>query len=206
MQKDFSVLAPDEIVQKTIQALKENGMEAEVVDTGEQAKAKVLSLIPEGSEVFTLTSVTTKNIGLAEELDNSGKYSSVRNQLNTMDRTTQGTEMQKLGAAPVYAVASVHAITEEGHVYIASNTGSQLSADVYGASHVFWIVGTHKIVKDHDEALKRIYEYVLPKESVRLNAQYNITTGSFVSKLLIINREVLKDRIKIIFVKEPLGF
>ena len=208
MQKDFSQLATDDVIQKTIDALSANGMSAEVVNTGAEAKEKALSLIPEGSEVFTLTSVTTKTIGLAETLDNSGKYNSVRNKLSTMDRTTQSEEMQKLGAAPTYAVASVHAVTEEGHVYIASNTGSQLSADVYGASHVLWIVGVQKIVGSHEEAIKRIYDYILPKESVRLRAQYHLpeTVNSFVSKLLIFNREVNKDRIHIIFVKENLGF
>ena len=208
MQKDFSQLATDEVIQKTIVALQANGVDAEVVTTGEEAKQKVLQLIPKGAEVFTLTSVTTKSIGLAEELDNSGKYESVRNKLNTLDRATQGREMQKLGAAPEYAVASVHAVSEDGHVFIASNTGSQLPADVYGAEHVIWIVGTQKIVKDNAEAEKRIYEYILPQESVRLRAQYNLpdTVDSFVSKLLIINREVTKGRIRLIFVKEQLGF
>jgi len=206
MDTDFSKLPAEDIIQKTINALQANGISAEVVDTGEQAKEKALALIPEGSEVFTKTSVTTKSIGLADEIDNSGKYKSVRNELTHMDRVTQGKEMQKLGAAPDYLVGSVHAITEEGHIYIASNTGSQLSADVYGASHVVWVVGTQKIVSNHDSALKRIYDYVLPREADRLNKLYNTDRGSFVSKLLIINREIKPDRIKIIFVKEDLGF
>lgn len=208
MQKDFSKIATDEVIQKTIDALIANGMDAEVVNTGEEAKEKVLGLIPEGAEVFTLTSETTRTIGLAEALDTSGKYKSVRQELEKMDRTTQSAEMQKLGAAPEYAVASVHAVTEDGHVYIASNTGSQLPADVYGAAHVVWVVGAQKIVSNHEEAMKRLYDYILPQESVRLRAAYNLpeTVSSFVSKLLIINREVAKDRIKIIFVKEQLGF
>ena len=208
MQKDFSQIATDEVIQKTIDALKANGMDAEVVTTGQEAKEKALSLIPQGAEVFTLTSETTRTIGLAEAIDNSGTYTSVRQKLSQLNRETQSEEMQKLGAAPSYAVASVHAITEEGHVYIASNTGSQLSADVYGASHVIWIVGAQKIVANHDEAVKRIYDYILPKESVRARKQYGLpdTWNSFVSKLLIINKEVKPGRIHIIFVKENLGF
>jgi len=72
--------------------------------------------------------------------------------------------------------------------------------------HVIWVVGTQKIVKNVDEGMKRIYEYVLPLESVRLNKAYNISTGSFVSKLLILNREIVPGRITIILVKEKLGF
>lgn len=208
MDKDFSVLASDESIQKTIDALKANGIEAEVVDTGEEAKEKVLSMIPEGAEVFALTSETSRSIGLEEAIDESGAYKSVRKELTSMDRETQGREMQKVGSAPEYAVASVHAVTEEGHVFIASNTGSQLPADAYGAGHIIWVVGTQKIVKDADTALKRIYDYVVPLESVRARKAYGLpdTWNTFVSKLLIVNREVTPGRIKIIFVKEQLGF
>ena len=123
-----------------------------------------------------------------------------------MDRQTQSREMQKIGSSPEYAIASVHALTQDGKAIIASNTGSQLAAEVYGASNVIWVVGAQKIVQDIDEGFKRIYEYVLPLESDRLNKTYNMTTGSFVSKLLIINREIKPGRIRTIIVKQVLGF
>lgn len=49
-------------------------------------------------------------------------------------------------------------------------------------------------------------EYVLPLESERANKAYNITTGSNVSKLLIINKEKIPGRLTLILVKEKLGF
>lgn len=199
-------LASKETVDKTIEALAANGIAAKFVENGEEAKTEVLSLIPEGTEIMTMTSVTLDTLGLAYEINESGKYNSVRKSLNKMDRATQGLEMQKLGAAPDFAIGSVHAVTEDGHVLIASNTGSQLAAYSSGASHVVWIVGTQKIVKNTDEAIKRIYEYVLPLEADRANKAYNITTGSNVSKLLIINKEVRPNRITIVFVGEKLGF
>ncbi len=206
MDNTWTQIPTDEVIQNTIELLSQNGISAEVVHTGQEAKEKVLQMLPEGAEVFTKTSETTRTIGLAEAIDTSDKYKSVRNQLIKMDRTTQGREMQKLGAAPEYVVGSVNAVTEEGHIFIASNTGSQLAADVYGAMHVIWVVGAQKIVKDNDMAFKRIYERTLPLESVRINKAYNVTMGSFVSKLLIINKEVIPERTHIIFVKEVLGF
>jgi hypothetical protein len=155
---------------------------------------------------MTMSSVTLDTIGLAKEINESGKYNSVKAKLMKMDRTTQGLEMQKLGAAPEYVVGSVHAVTQDGKLLIASNTGSQLPAYAFGASHVIWVVGTQKIVKDEEEGKKRIYEYVLPLESERINKLNNITAGSFVSKLLAINRERKPDRLNVIFVKEKLGF
>lgn len=202
----YDQLATKESVDKTIEALKSNGIEAKFVETGEDAKKEILSLIPQGAEVMNMTSVTLDTLGIPEEINESGKYDSVRSKLNKMDRQTEGSKMQKLGAAPDWAVGSVHAVIEDGHLLIASNTGSQLPAYASGAQHVIWVVGTQKIVKNNDEALKRIYEYVLPLESVRANKAYNITTGSNVSKLLILNKEVKPGRIIVIFVGEKLGF
>ncbi len=125
--------------------------------------------------------------------------------LYSLDRETQGLEMQKLGAAPEWAVGSVHAVTQEGHVVIASNTGSQLPGYAYGSQHVVWIVGTQKIVENLDGAMKRIYDYVLPLESDRAHKAYGVD-GSNVSKMLIVNKEVNPQRITLIFVNEKLGF
>ena len=121
-----------------------------------------------------------------------------------MDRGKEGTEMQKIGAAPEWAIGSVHAITEDGHVLVASNTGSQLPAYVYGAGHVVWVVGAQKIVKDTTEGIQRIYEYCFPLENERLMKAYGVPSG--VSKLLIINKEKIPERLTAIFVKEKLGF
>ena len=103
-------------------------------------------------------------------------------------------------------MGSAQSVTETGQLVFASNTGSQLPAYAYGANHVIWVVGTQKIVPDLDTAMKRIYEYILPKESERANKAYNITSGSFVSKLLIINKEIKLGRAIVILVNEVLGF
>ncbi|MEK6840925.1 MAG: LUD domain-containing protein, partial [Nanoarchaeota archaeon] len=51
-------LASKEEIQKTIESLKKNGFFAELAEDGEDAKKKVLDIIPEGSEVMNMTSVT----------------------------------------------------------------------------------------------------------------------------------------------------
>jgi len=194
-------------INKTVKNLKANGIGVILVVDREEAKKKVLEIIPEGSEVMTMSSVTLLTTGITEEVNESGKYNSVKNKLSKMDREIQDSEMQKLGSAPTWAIGSVHAVTQDGHVFIASNTGSQLSAYVYGSEHVIWVVGKQKFVKDDKEAIKRIYDYVLPKESIRLSKQYgNPDLKSNVSKLLIVNKEIKPDRITMIIVKEDLGF
>lgn len=202
----WNKLADKQTVDKTIEALKANNIDAKFFETGEEAKKEIFSLMPEGAEVMTMSSLTLDTLEISNEVQESGKYNSVKNKLNSMDRQTQGREMQKMGASPEWAVGSVHAVTEDGHVLIASNTGSQLPAYVYGSAHIIWVVGTQKIVKNIENGTKRIYDFVLPLESERLNKQYNMDRGSFVSKLLIVNREMMPGRTTIIFVNEILGF
>jgi hypothetical protein len=55
-----------------------------------------------------------------------------------MDREMQGREMRQLAAAPDWVVGSVHAVTEDGSLLIASASGSQLGPIVSGAGHVVW--------------------------------------------------------------------
>ncbi len=205
---DFTQLAPADQITKTIESLSKNGMSAEVVATAEEAKNRVVALIPHGAEVMDMTSITLASAGIAEVINTSGNYNSVRNKLNQLNRNTDSLLMQKLGAAPEWAVGSVHAVTQEGQVLIASNSGSQLPGYVYGSAHVIWVVGTQKIVSSVDEGMRRIQEYVLPLESERARKAYGLpeTWQSFVSKLLILYREPAPKRIHIIFVNEALGF
>ena len=202
--KNWKALASDESIQNAIEALKANGIDAMVVENGDRAKKKVFEIIPQNAEVMSMSSVTLDTTGITKEINESGKYNSVKNKLAKMDRKTQEREMQKLGAAPEYAVGSVHAVTEDGKVIIASNTGSQLPAYAYGSAHVIWVVGTQKIVANLEQGLKRIYEYVLPLESERLKKVYGVESN--VSKLLIINKEIAPNRLTLILVKQKLGF
>jgi len=199
----WNELAKKTSVDKTIAALKANNIEAVFVSTGAEAKKKVLEIIPAGAEVMNMTSVTLDTIGVPKELNESGKFNSVRNKL--MDKTVSAREKKRLGAAPEWTVGSVHAVTENGEVLIASNTGSQLPAYAYGADHVIWVVGTQKIVKDKEAGKKRIYDYVLPLESERAKKAYGVP-GSAVNKMLIVNKEVTPGRITMILVGEVLGF
>lgn len=200
----YGKLASDQAIEKTIKALNSNNFKTEVVENREEAKKRVLELLPKGEEVFTMTSQTLESIGVTREINESGKYNALRPRLYAMDRSTQGREMRKLGASPDWMVASVHAVTQDGHLLIASNTGSQLPAEAYGSGKVILVVGTQKIVSDAQEGIKRIYEYSLPLENVRALKAYG--AHSAVNKILIINKEVAPERITIILVKENLGF
>ena len=191
-------------VEKSMSSLKSNGIDAYFAHNAEEAKKKVIEIIPKGASVMTMTSVTLDSIGVTDEINNSGKYDSVRNKLMKIT-DKQNLEVQKLISSPGWVIGSVHAVTEDGKIMIASNTGSQLPAYAYGAGHVIWVVGTQKLVKNVDDGMKRIYEHSLPLESERAKKAYGVP-GSSVNKILIVNKEVTPGRITLIFVNEVLGF
>lgn len=197
---------PDEdIITGAQEALTKHGMETQVVDSLKDAYELVLKMVPKGAEVMTMTSVTLDNTGLSEHLNESKDYTSIRNELMKLDREKDGDKMRKLAAAPDYVLGSVHAISEDGSLFIASKTGSQLAAYVYTGGKVIFVVGAQKIVKDKDEALDRILTYTLPLESERARKAYG-ADGSSVNKLVQINEEIQPDRIKVVIIKESVGF
>ena len=112
--------------------------------------------------------------------------------------------MRKLVAAPEVLVSSVHSITEQGEVLIASAAGSQLGAAAFGASTVIWVASTQKLVCTLEDGLRRIREYSLPLENERSQQVYG--QDSAINKLLIINAEHEPGRVTMVLVKQQLGF
>jgi len=202
--EEYAKQATDEKIERTSKALEANGIQTLIADTGADAKRLFLELIPEGSEVFLSSSVTLEQLGIVADVDQSGKFDAVRPRMYAMNRETQGREIRKLIAAPDFAAGSVHAVTEDGHVLIASATGSQLGPYASGAGRVIWVVGAQKIVKDLNDGFRRIQEHVVPLEEEHMQQLYKV--GTAVNEMLIVNRATRPGRITMILVKEELGF
>ena len=201
---EFSQLAEDEQIERTAKALEANGIHTLIAENSTDAKRMFFELIPEGAEIFLGASVTLEKLGIKDEIDKSGRFDALRPKMFAMNRETQGREIRKLGGAPDFAAGSVQAVTEDGHVLIASKMGSQLGPYASGAGQVIWVVGAQKIVKDLNEGLRRIEEYSRPLEEMHMQELYKV--GTEVNKILIVNKEVRPGRTTMIIVKEQLGF
>jgi hypothetical protein len=201
---EFAHLASDEDIATVVAALTAKGMAASLVEDRAEARSRVLDLLPEGAEVYTALSQTLEVLGLHEEITTSSRYIPLRSEIDKLGREWRMSRAgRKLMASPEYVIGSVHAITHQGHVLIASGSGSQLAGYAFGASHVIWVVGAQKIVRDLDEGLRRIWEYSYPLENERMQALYGV--DSFPAKILLVQGE-LPGRISVLLVKEALGF
>ena len=201
---EFSQVSSPDRIAAVAGALEHNGIRALVVRSGDNARKTVASLIPPGAEVFNNTSRTLESIGVADDIERSGRYEPLRLRLFQMDREMQAREMRILAASPDYVVGSVHALTEGGSLLFASASGSQLGPIVSGAEHIIFVIGGQKIVPDIETGMRRIFEYALPLEDQRAREAYGVASG--VNNILIINRAVAPDRITAILVHEALGF
>ena len=190
-------------LEQVVQALEGRGFKALIADSGAHARELVLAALPDGAEVHTALSETLGELGITAEIEESGRYDSVRQKLKGLDREKQGREMRKLGAAPDYEVGSVHAVTDDGRLVIGSGSGSQLGAYAYAAGQVILVVGHQKVVRDLEEGLRRVREYCLPREFARMQALGY--PGTLLAKTLLIELEP-GGRITVILVPETLGF
>jgi acyl-CoA hydrolase len=199
----FTTLPDEHTLQATIVALEEHGFSVEVVDDLDAARQAVLARIPPGSSVMTNTSVTLAETGIADAINDGGAYDSARNKMFALDFATQAQEMKAIGGQPDYALGSVHAITRDGTLVIASASGSQLASYAWGAATVILVVGAHKLVPTLEAAHQRIYQHSLKLEDGRAMAAYG--QHSQVGKILEIHQE-LPGRIHIVLIRQVVGF
>ena len=204
VSSEFTELASGERIAKAAAALEGNGIRPLLATTGADARVLVSSLLVDGAEVYNNTSQTLKAIGVADDIERSGRYHPLRLRLYRMDQEMQGREMRILAASPDYVVGSVHALTEGGSLLIASASGSQLGPLASGAGRVIFVIGAQKLVSDVANGIRRIYEYCYPLEDARARQAYAAPSG--VNNILIINKVVSPGRVTAIIVKEPLGF
>jgi acyl-CoA hydrolase len=199
----FTALPDDATLTATVVALEEHGFSVEVVDDLDGARAAVLARIPRGSTVMTNTSVTLQETGIADAINDGGPYESARQKMLALDFATQVQEMKAIGGQPDYAVGSVHAVTRDGTLVIASASGSQLASYAWGAANVIFVVGARKLVPTLEAAHERIYQHSLKLEDARAYAAYG--QNSRLGKILEIHQED-PGRIHVVLIRQPVGF
>jgi hypothetical protein len=199
----FARAAGEPQIENARQSLVRANATVHVVDTVPDARTLLGTLLPTDEPVFTVSSQTLLLSGIRDDIDDSGRFRSVRSTL-LAGLDPRSAEARRIGASPEVVVGSVHAVTEDGQIVVASASGSQLSAYAAGASKVFYVVGAQKIVPDLETALRRIETYSLPLENERALAQYGY--GSVVGKLLVHRLEVVPGRVTVLIVREPIGY
>lgn len=198
-------------MERTAEALRDNNMYCECVDSTEEALEVIESLINDGDTVSVGGSMTLDEIGVLDML-RSGKY-------DFLDRYEKDADVQKIYrdsfSCDVYLTSS-NAITENGELYNVDGNGNRVAAMTFGPRSVIVVAGYNKIVKDIEAAKVRVQEIAAPANATRLGCDTPCTkTGHCMNcaspkricaTAVIMGRQRMQNRIKVILVGEELGY
>lgn len=212
-------------IKKTMENLKRNNMEPFCCETSQEALELAKSLVCPGATVTHGGSETLIQLGIPELLS-GGDY-------NYLDRSAEGLtreqveEIYRKSYFADYYFTSSNAVTETGELYNVDGNSNRVSAILYGPKNVLVFVGINKIVRDINEAITRVKTIAAPANTLRLSCDTPCAkTGECVSlksgsplicsgchseqriccNYVVSAQQRHKNRIKVIIIKEQLGY
>ncbi len=215
----------EQCIERTAEALRKNCMEAYVVPDKAAAYEQVKALLSPGNSIGVGGSATLDECGILD-LIRSPEYAFI----DRYEKGISGDEVRRRHVAALDAdayITSSNAVTEDGCLYNVDGNGNRVAAIAFGPKSVIVVVGYNKIVKTLDDAVKRVKSIASPANNKRLSCQsYCRETGECLAlakgsdvmtdgcsadgriccQYLISAKQRNKNRIKVIIVKEELGF
>ena len=198
------------LAQKVIRGLESRNMNGYYAATREEARAKALELIPEGSSVTMGGATSAHEIGLVQAV-REGSYRFIdRNSFDDPRRA-----LTECYGADVF-LTSANAITEDGVMVNIDGYSNRVSAIAQGPGKVIVICGMNKVCPDADSAMKRARNVAAPINAQRFGLSTPCAkTGACMDckspdticcQFLITRFSRQKDRIHVILVNDSLGF
>jgi L-lactate utilization protein LutB len=203
---NYATLSPRARVDETIAELSQRGVQARLVQTKTEALAAVKQLIPAKSSVMTGGSRTLQEIGFTDYLqDGDHPWKNWKEKINQTDVELCRKRYRRESSLSDFYVGSINAIAASGQLVWASASGSQLGAYAYTSPNCIWVAGIQKIVPTLDDALSRVYDFVVPTYVEK--SGFDTDEETAMGKLLIFEREKFSDRnLNLILVGEQLGW
>lgn len=206
---NYTKLASEGSIVATVESMKTRGFDPRVVSSGVESFELIKTLVPDGVSVMNGSSTTLEEIGFVEYLKSGQhKWRNLHAEILAEKDKAKQAELRKHSVVSDYYLGSVHAVTEDGQMVFASQSGSQLPHLVYTSQNLILIVSTKKIVPTLQDAFDRIDKHVVPLEDQRMKKEYGPNASTRRNKTVVLHHEApfTKRSIKVIFVKEDFGF
>ena len=207
------VKAREALGQSVVKALKAKGYEAAYVPSKEAALEEVLKLIPEGVSVGVPGTVTVREIGAMEKLEERG--CTIYHHWNPALSSEERSQVLMDEYCADYFLTSANAITRDGKIVNIDGNGNRVSAMAWGRNTLIFVIGVNKVASDLEAAIARC-RTATPPNVLRLNGSTPcVQTGYCVDcdsparicrALLILERPVNGRKTHVIIVGEDLGF
>ena len=141
-------------IQQLIDKLGENNIPAFYVCNRREAFDKVMSMIPEGSVVGFGDSLTLRQIGVVDALE-EGNFTFL-NPWRPGISFSENLELKKRALTSDVFVTGTNALTLDGKIVNVDGLGNRVAAMLFGPTKVIIVIGINKIVGNLEEALERI--------------------------------------------------
>ena len=198
------------LAEKVMKGLESRNMTAYYAANKEEALAKALELIPEGSSIGMGGCMSAVEIGLVDALK-AGNYNYIDRETATDPRAA----MLDAYDSDVFLV-SANAITEDGVIVNIDGNSNRVSAIAQGPRKVVFIVGMNKVCDDVDGAMKRARNVAAPINAQRFGLStpcaktgscFNCKSADTICCQFLITRfSRHPGRIHVILVNADLGF
>lgn len=182
-------------------------------ETLEEAKDRIIELIPINCSVGIGNSKTLKEANISNELKARGNI--VFDKTYAKDKE-ESKQIKRKSLLVDWYITGTNAISKKGHVVNIDHSGNRVAAMVYGPDNVIIVIGKNKICDTLDDAVQRARKISAPLNARRagynppclsLNECVDCKTDERVCyNLVIIEGQFEKDRMKIFIVNEELGF
>ena len=159
----------EKTVQTVVLNLRKNGFTALYAPTKEEAVKKILDMIPKDAKVGLGGSVTLREIGLVKVLSERGN--TLADHWRPGISKEEAKQARRSQLTSDIFLASTNAITMDGKLLNIDGSGNRVAAMIYGPPRVIVVAGVNKIVKDLDEAMKRVRNVATPMNANRLGSK-----------------------------------
>ena len=195
-----------------VKNLKARHFDAWYCNTKEEALAKALELIPEGSSVGWGGAMSAQQIGLMTAL-HAGNYNPIdRDLCNTPEEKAQA---MKTAMFADFFLTGANALSLDGQMVNIDGAGNRISAIIYGPKNVLVIAGMNKVMDNLDAAINRARTVAAPMNKQRFepNTPCAVTgscadckvEGCICNHIVVTRHCRPVGRIKFILVGESLG-
>ena len=196
-----------------VKNLQKRHFEAYYCANREDALAKALSLIPEGSSVGWGGAASAAEIGLLDAV-RTGPYKALDRD-TAPDAASRNAIMEQCRSADVF-LTGANALSMDGQMVNIDGMGNRISSIIYGPKAVIVIAGINKLCPDLDSAMVRARTVAAPTNQQRFQGHTPCTaTGAcadctsedcICNQILVTRHCRPAGRIKFIIVGESLGF
>lgn len=204
----------DKKVERTIDGLKKRNMAGYFINDKVELIELLREFIPENSLVGVGDSMTLSEIGVIDFL-RKGNFIFLDKYKEGITSEEKKEIYIKNFSANTF-ICSTNALTESGELYNIDGNGSRVAPMIYGPKQVILVTGINKIVRDIEEAEKRVRQYSAPIDAKRLNKDTPCTKLGYCidckspnricNDFVIIRGQFIKDRIKVIIIGKEFGY